>query len=103
MQLTKLWEQLKDKGIGDVMLYLADGSASRCDWNDTAMLGEVRVALLGDQDRGIVRIVEIDSCKGLGIPSPKGIDPRGYRSVVMEKLLNSQSPSADTAVEPSSS
>ena len=62
----------------DVMLYLADGSACRCHWDNTALIGEVRVALLADQDRKIVRIMPIHDCKGIGIASPKGTDPAGY-------------------------
>ena len=46
----------------------------------------VRVALLADQDRKIVRIVPVHDCKGIGIASPKGTDPAGYRSVVQAKL-----------------
>lgn len=70
----------------EVMLYLPDGSASRCHWDQTATIGDVRVALLGDQDRGIVRILPISSCAGIGIPAPKGTDPNGYRAVVKDKL-----------------
>jgi hypothetical protein len=46
----------------------------------------VRVALLADQDRKIVRIMPIHDCKGIGIASPKGTDPAGYRTVVQSKL-----------------
>lgn len=86
MQITEIWRTLKDAGITEVMLYLPDGGASRCDWRDTVQLGEIRVALLADQDRGIVRIIPIDTCMGIGIASPKGTDPAGYRGVVLGKL-----------------
>jgi len=86
-QFTELWQGLRDAGLPEVMLYLPDGSASRCHWDDTALVGETRVALLGDQDRNIVRIMPVDACIGLGIPSPKGVDPIGYRAVVREKLI----------------
>jgi hypothetical protein len=82
-----MWEGLRDAGLPEVMLYLPDGSASRCHWNDTAVIGDVRVALLGDQERGIVRIVPVASCLGLGIASPKGNDPSGYKAVVLTKLI----------------
>ena len=85
--IGQIWEGLRDAGLPEVMLYLPDGSASRCHWDDTALVGETRVALLGDQDRNIVRIMPVDACIGLGIPSPKGVDPIGYRAVVREKLM----------------
>ncbi|MGZ5976505.1 MAG: hypothetical protein ACXWNX_03410 [Isosphaeraceae bacterium] len=44
------------------------------------------MALLADQDRKIVRIMPIEECKGIGIASPKGTDPMGYRALVLEKL-----------------
>ena len=68
------------------MLFLPDGSASRCHWDDTTVIEGVRVALLGDQDRKIVRIMPVDGCLGIGIASPKGIDPMSYRGVVLQKL-----------------
>jgi hypothetical protein len=85
--ITVLWQGLREAGIPEVMLYLADGTASRCHWDDTATVGHVRVALLGDQDRNIVRIIPIETCIGIGVPSPKGVEPVGYRSVVQQKLL----------------
>ncbi|MBX6311864.1 MAG: hypothetical protein IRY99_02925 [Isosphaeraceae bacterium] len=85
--IESMWIGLRDAGLPEVMLYLPDGTASRCHWEDTAVLNGTRVALLGDQDRGIVRIVPVASCIGLGIASPKGVDPVGYRAVVREKLL----------------
>ncbi len=85
--IARMWEGLRDAGMPEVMLYLPDGSASRCHWNDTAMIGETRVALLGDQDRGIVRIIPVASCSGIGVASPKGTDPVGYRSVIRSKLF----------------
>lgn len=87
--ITSLWESLRDTGLPEVMLYLSDGGAYRCHWDDTVMLGDTRVALLGDQDRGIVRIIPVEACIGLGVPSPKGVDPLGYRSVVREKVIES--------------
>jgi hypothetical protein len=84
--IEEIWSGLKDAGMPDVMLYLSDGSACRCHWDETALIGGVRVALLADQDRKIVRIVPIHDCKGIGVASPKGTDPAGYRSVVQSKL-----------------
>ncbi len=84
--ITEMWEGLRSAGLPEVMLFLSDGSASRCHWDDTAMVGEVRVALLGDQDRNIVRIIPVASCVGIGIASPKGTDPMTYRGVVKNKL-----------------
>ncbi|HEV3166750.1 MAG TPA: hypothetical protein VGZ22_22175 [Isosphaeraceae bacterium] len=84
--ISVLWEGLRDAGIPEVMLYLADGAASRCHWDDTTVIGGVRVALLGDQERNIVRIIPVESCIGIGVPSPKGADPVGYRTVVQSKL-----------------
>jgi hypothetical protein len=93
--ITELWKGLLTAGIEEVMLYLPDGTACRCHWKDTALVGEIRVALLGDQERNIVRIIPIAECIGLGIPSPKGVNPVGYRSVVQNKLLEAF-PSVDT-------
>ncbi len=84
--ITQVWSALRDAGLPEVMLYLPDGSACRCHWNDTSLIGSIRVALLADQDRKIVRIMPIEECKGIGIASPKGIDPMGYRPLVLEKL-----------------
>jgi hypothetical protein len=84
--ITTLWEGLRDAGMPEVMLYLPDGGASRCHWDDTALVGPIRVALLGDQERGIVRIIPVNSCSGIGVPSPKGVDPVGYKAVVRGKL-----------------
>ncbi len=84
--ITDIWEGMKEAGMPEVMLFLADGSASRCHWDETALIGSVRVALLADQDRKIVRIVPVHDCKGIGVASPKGTDPAGYRSVVQVKL-----------------
>ena len=47
--ITEIWAGLNDAGMPEVMLYLPDGSAYRCHWNDTALIGTVRVALLADQ------------------------------------------------------
>jgi hypothetical protein len=84
--ITQVWSALRDAGLPEVMLFLPDGSAYRCHWNDTSLIGSIRVALLADQDRKIVRIMPIEECKGIGIASPKGIDPMGYRALVLEKL-----------------
>jgi hypothetical protein len=84
--ITDIWVGLKDAGMPDVMLYLSDGTASRCHWDETALVGAIRVALLADQERKIVRIVPVHECKGIGVASPKGTDPAGYRSVVQSKL-----------------
>jgi hypothetical protein len=84
--ITELWSALRDAGLPEVMLYLPDGSACRCHWDDTALIGPTRVALLADQDRKIVRIMPVDECNGIGIASPKGTDPAGYRTVVQAKL-----------------
>jgi hypothetical protein len=84
--IAEIWAGLNDAGMPDVMLYLTDGSACRCHWNDTALIGTVRVALLADQDRKIVRIMPIHDCQGIGIAPPKGTDPAGYRTVVQGKL-----------------
>ncbi|HWT77958.1 MAG TPA: hypothetical protein VN648_04070 [Candidatus Methylomirabilis sp.] len=84
--ITQVWSALRDAGLPEVMLFLPDGSAYRCHWNDTSLIGSIRVALLADQDRKIVRIMPIEECKGIGIASPKGTDPMGYRALVLEKL-----------------
>jgi hypothetical protein len=84
--ITQIWSGLRDAGMPDVMLFLPDGSASRCHWDETAMIGSTRVALLGDQERKIVRVVPVESCVGIGIASPKGIDTSCFRSMVQGKL-----------------
>ena len=84
--ITQVWSALRDAGLPEVMLYLPDESACRCHWNDTSLIGSIRVALLADQDRKIVRIMPVEECKGIGIASPKGTDPMGYRALVLEKL-----------------
>jgi hypothetical protein len=84
--MTELWEGLRDAGLPEVMLYLSDGTASRCHWDQTALVGEVRVALLGDQDRNIVRILPLSDCIGIGVASPKGTDPLNFRTVVQARL-----------------
>jgi len=84
--ISEIWSGLRDAGVPEVMLFLPDGTASRCHWEDTAIVGGLRVALLGDQDRKIVRIIPVDGCVGIGIATPKGIDPMSYRGVVQEKL-----------------
>jgi hypothetical protein len=87
--ITDLWSKLRDAGMAEVMLYLPGGAASRCHWDDTALIGDTRVALLADQERSIVRIMPISECEGIGIPAPKGVDPVGYKSVVHNKLRES--------------
>src|SRR5215211_7523898 len=84
--ITEIWAGLRDAGLPEVMLYLPDGTASRCHWNDTAMIGDIRVALLGDQERKIVRVMPVESCTGIGVASPKGTDPMSYRGFVHGKL-----------------
>ena len=84
--ITDIWLGLRDSGFPEVMLYLPDGSASRCHWDDTAQIGPIRVALLGDQERKIVRIIPIEACTGIGVASPKGIDPMGYRTQIHGQL-----------------
>lgn len=94
-----LWKGLLGAGLPEVMLYLPDGTASRCHWDNTSVVGGVRVALLGDQERGIVRIVPLTGCAGIGVASPKGTDPNGYRSVVQGKLLAAR-PDGDPPARP---
>ena len=84
--ITELWEGLREAGLPEVMLFLPDNTACRCHWDDTALVGNLRVALLADQERKIVRIVPVDQCIGIGIASPKGIDPSNHRGVIHEKL-----------------
>jgi hypothetical protein len=84
--ISEIWAGLKEAGLPEVMLYLADGSACRCHWDETALVGTIRVALLADQDRKVVRIVPVHECQGIGIASPKGTDPAGYRAVVQSRL-----------------
>ena len=86
MKISEMFAKLHESGLSEVMLYLPDGGASRCHWRDTAQLGDVRVAMLGDQERGIVRIIPLDNCAGIGIPAPKGVDPNGYKAVVTKKV-----------------
>jgi hypothetical protein len=97
--IEQLWMGLRDVGITEVMLYLPDDTACRCDWDDTAVVSGMRVALLGDQDRGIVRILPIQMCTGIGVASPKGTDPVGYRAVVKERLFGVGTAS-ESAAEP---
>ncbi|WP_406697166.1 hypothetical protein V5E97_39865 [Singulisphaera sp. Ch08] len=84
--ISEIWAGLRDAGLPEVMLFLPDGTASRCHWDDTAIVSDIRVALLGDQERKIVRIIPVDACVGIGIASPKGTDPMSYRGVIKEKL-----------------
>ena len=84
--ITEIWQGLREAGLPEVMLYLPDHTASRCHWDDTALIGNVRVALLGDQERNIVRIQAVDECIGIGVASPKGTDPMSYRFVVHSKI-----------------
>jgi hypothetical protein len=90
--ITGLWEGLRDAGIPEVMLYLPDGTASRCHWDDTTLLGPTRVALLADQERGIVRVIPVSVCAGIGVASPKGTDPSGYRAVIRGTLQRPSEP-----------
>lgn len=86
--IIELWRQLRDAGMPEVMLFLADGSAWRCHWDSTTEVGPTRVALLGDQERNIVRLVPVSTCVGIGIASPKGTDPNAYRGVIKERLAS---------------
>src|SRR5438067_9703756 len=85
--ITQIWSAMRDAGMPEVMLYLPDGTACRCHWDDTTLVGPTRIALLADQERKIVRMLPIADCKGIGIACPKGTDPMGYRPVVQEKLV----------------
>ncbi len=85
-QITELWKKLREAGIPEVVLFLADGAACRCHWDQTAILGDIRVALLGDQERNIVRVVPVSACLGIGIAAPKGTDPSAYRAVIKDQL-----------------
>src|SRR5262249_56236234 len=84
--ISEIWEGLRAAGLPEVMLYLPDQSASRCHWDDTTMVGGVRVALLADQDRKIVRILPVDACTGIGIARPKGTGPSGDKAIVQGQL-----------------
>ena len=50
------------------------------------MIGATRVALLGDQERKIVRVVPVESCIGIGVATPKGIDTSCFRGMVQSRL-----------------
>ena len=100
--ISEIWSGLRDAGLPEVMLFLPDGTASRCHWDDTAIVADIRVALLGDQERKIVRIIPVDACVGIGIASPKGTDPMSYRGVVKEKLQRRLDPEQDVAANSSS-
>jgi hypothetical protein len=93
--IAEIWAGLKDTGMPEVMLYLADGSACRCHWDETALIGKMRVALLADQDRRIVRIMPIHECKGIGIATPKGTDPGVTARWSRASSTNGSSPSTD--------
>jgi hypothetical protein len=84
--ISQIWSGLRDAGMPEVMLFLPDGTASRSHWDETAMIGPTRVALLGDQERKIVRVVPVESCVGIGVACPKGIDTSCFRSMVQSKL-----------------
>ncbi|MDR3636607.1 MAG: hypothetical protein P4L84_22585 [Isosphaeraceae bacterium] len=90
--ITQIWSGLREAGLPEVMLYLPDNTASRCHWDDTALIGNVRVALLADQERKIVRLIPLESCTGIGIASPKGVDPMNHRGLVQSKLRERFSP-----------
>ena len=38
--IAEIWSGLKDAGMPEVMLYLSDGSACRCHWDETALIGD---------------------------------------------------------------
>jgi hypothetical protein len=94
--IARLWEEMRNAGLPEVMLYLSDGSASRCHWDETALLGSERVALLADQERNIVRILPLSTCSGIGVASPKGIDASGFRRTVHQKLERAATPKEPT-------
>src|SRR5262249_3119640 len=97
--ISEIWEGLRAAGLPEVMLYLPDQSASRCHWDDTTIIGEVRVALLADQERKIVRILPVDACTRIGIASPKGTDPSGYKAIVQGKLARGLGGAGSAEVE----
>src|SRR3954449_8470053 len=84
--ITQIWSGLRDAGMPEVMLFLPDGTASRSHWDETALIGPIRVALLGDQERKIVRVVPVEACIGIGVACPKGIDTSNFRTMVQSKL-----------------
>ena len=84
--IARIWVGLAGAGFPEVMLYLADGTASRCHWDDTTVIEGERVALVADQDRGIVRIIPVGNCKGIGLSAPKGSDPSAYKPTVMSRI-----------------
>ena len=75
--ITQLWVALRDAGLPEVMLYLPDGTACRCHWNDTALIGTTRVALLADQDRKIVTDHADRRMQGHRHREPQGHRPHG--------------------------
>ena len=68
--ISEIWSGLRDAGMPEVMLYLPDHSASRCHWDDTVEIGGIRVALIADQERQIVRLLAVDTCTGIGVATP---------------------------------
>ena len=90
--ISEIWSGLRKAGIPEVMLYLPDHSACRCHWDDTATIGGILVAVVADQERKIVRLLPVDSCTGIGVASPKGVDPSGYKAVVQSKLRGEAAP-----------
>ena len=100
--ISEIWMGLRDAGLPEVMLYLPDNSASRCHWDDTTLVGNIRVALLGDQERKIVRLQPVDQCIGIGVAAPKGTDPMNYRAFVKSKLLGDTGAKVEQPVEQSS-
>jgi hypothetical protein len=86
--ITQIWSGLREAGMPEVMLFMPDGTASRSHWDETAMIGSMRVALLGDQERKIVRVIPVDACIGIGVATPKGIDTSCFRAMVQTKLTD---------------
>ena len=94
--IEELWLKLHEAGLSEVMLYLPDHSASRCHWNDTALIDGIRVALVADQERNIVRVVPVSACAGIGLASPKGADCMTHRAFVKSKIAERFGPSEGT-------
>jgi len=98
--ITQIWSGLREAGMPEVMLFMPDGTACRSHWEETAMIGPVRVALLGDQERKIVRVIPVDDCIGIGVATPKGIDTSCFRGMVQSKLNERFTRAAPRTINP---